>query len=573
MSIGRQTRNKAVEKRNLMSHYRPHSRFDADRLNASRDSADRAVGQLEHLPYFEKRAAIRLLLSDIGVDVARDDADPVGDGDQRPITTVEGRDVARHLFATGGDIYECFNGGHVSTFAIACSSGQLGPVRRAIDEAARGASGPCSRNSAFQSMIEKRETSMRLSPLLMVVALSKNMTVVSTTSGPQFSKLAKLLLKRGASPVAKDVTGKTACHYGAGAMGTPTTVEIVGMCAEATRSHHLYSRDVELHGLNKAKMNGMVGVVGGYDVDTGRRSVYLSEENREVLVKLENLKLVEDNTSSVAPYPPLVNIKDKMGTVALQELVMPESFTGLTRPPGISDPAVTAAFLLKHGADIYLEDVDGVSPFRMVSGYGQLIGEHGVARVIMDHARHVGKEGTKARKRGELKCWNCDKDLSKDAPRCSKCNVARYCNRDCQVAHWKSHKAKCKELSASKQGVRLEHPSVMSDGLHRAAVSFRTGRMAESGSYAKPRGVGFDKKFVVKVQAAGETAPMMVYDETRQCQFDINWGQKGFGEILAAVRSEPAWQGRKTFMKASFGKDGVCTMFPDRAGVKSHYTW
>jgi len=313
--------------------------------------------------------------------------------------------------------------------------------------------------------------------------------------------------------------------------------------------------------------------VGGYDVDTGRRSVYLSEENREVLVKLENLKLVEDNTSSVAPYPPLVNIKDKMGTVALQELVMPESFTGLTRPPGISDPAVTAAFLLKHGADIYLEDVDGVSPFRMVSGYGQLIGEHGVARVIMDHARHVGKEGTKARKRGELKCWNCDKDLSKDAPRCSKCNVARYCNRDCQVAHWKSHKAKCKELSASKQGVRLEHPSVMSDGLHRAAVSFRTGRMAESGSYAKPRGVGFDKKFVVKVQAAGETAPMMVYDETRQCQFDINWGQKGFGEILAAVRSEPAWQGRKTFMKASFGKDGVCTMFPDRAGVKSHYTW
>ena len=491
-----------------MSHYRPHSRFDTDRLNASRDSADRAVGRLEHLPYAEKRAAIRRLLCDIGIDVARDDADPGGDGDQRPIATVEGRDIARHLFATGGDIYECFNGGHVSSFAMACAAGQLGSIRRAVDEAARGASGPCSRSEAFKLMIEKRETSMRLSPLLMVVALSKNLTVVSATSGPQFSKVAKLLLKHGASPVAKDVIGKTACHYGAGAFGTPTTVEIVGMCAEAARSHHLYSRDVELHGLNKAEMNGLMGVVGGYDVDTGRRSVYLSEQKREVLIKLENLKLVDENTSSVDTYPPLVNIKDKMGTVALQELVMPESFTGVTRPPGISDPAVTAAFLLKQGADIYQEDVDGVSPFRMVSGYGQMMGEHGVAKVIMDHARNIGKEGTKARKMGELKCWNCDKDLSKDAPRCSKCNVARYCNRDCQVAHWKSHKAKCKELFASKQGVRLEHPNVMNDGLHRTAVNFRTGRMQSSGSYAKPRGVGFDKKFVVKVQAAGETSPM-----------------------------------------------------------------
>ena len=80
-----------------MSHYRPHSRFDTDRLNASRDSADRAVGRLEHLPYAEKRAAIRRLLCDIGIDVARDDADPGGDGDQRPIATVEGRDIGEYL--------------------------------------------------------------------------------------------------------------------------------------------------------------------------------------------------------------------------------------------------------------------------------------------------------------------------------------------------------------------------------------------------------------------------------------------------------------------------------------------
>ena len=32
--------------------------------------------------------------------------------------------------------------------------------------------------------------------------------------------------------------------------------------------------------------------------------------------------------------------------------------------------------------------------------------------------------------------------------RCGKCFVARYCSRECQVAHWKSHKRQCKENRA-----------------------------------------------------------------------------------------------------------------------------
>jgi len=45
-----------------------------------------------------------------------------------------------------------------------------------------------------------------------------------------------------------------------------------------------------------------------------------------------------------------------------------------------------------------------------------------------------------------------DHKLSK----CAECKVARYCSRDCQVAHWKKHRDDCKDLRA--QMDNLEDP-------------------------------------------------------------------------------------------------------------------
>lgn len=55
-------------------------------------------------------------------------------------------------------------------------------------------------------------------------------------------------------------------------------------------------------------------------------------------------------------------------------------------------------------------------------------------------------------------CWNCGKTPAaaannKDPPlmRCTRCQRALYCSRDCQVAHWKSgHKKECPQLQAKK---------------------------------------------------------------------------------------------------------------------------
>ena len=36
---------------------------------------------------------------------------------------------------------------------------------------------------------------------------------------------------------------------------------------------------------------------------------------------------------------------------------------------------------------------------------------------------------------------------------CTGCGVARYCSRECQVGHWKEHKATCRRLSSRRSNM------------------------------------------------------------------------------------------------------------------------
>ncbi|OJD31510.1 mynd domain [Diplodia corticola] len=45
-------------------------------------------------------------------------------------------------------------------------------------------------------------------------------------------------------------------------------------------------------------------------------------------------------------------------------------------------------------------------------------------------------------------CASCGK-VSDDLKRCAKCHSERYCNRDCQKAHWKTHKKVCASRAAN----------------------------------------------------------------------------------------------------------------------------
>ena len=143
-------------------------------------------------------------------------------------------------------------------------------------------------------------------------------------SGWNHEEVAKILLKYGASPTAKDVLGKTVAHYGAGAFATDMTLKVVDMCIRAAQTAHLYGKDVKLHGLNKIEMNGLQGVAGGFDPDSGRRLIFLADLGKEVWVKPENVQLLvpEPPESAQNSSITLTDIQDRLGSVSLHEVVM-----------------------------------------------------------------------------------------------------------------------------------------------------------------------------------------------------------------------------------------------------------
>lgn len=157
---------------------------------------------------------------------------------------------------------------------------------------------------------------------------------------------------------------------------------------------------------------------------------------------------------------------------------------------------------------------------------------------------------------------------------CYKCLVNFYCGRDCQVKHWKQggHKQACKLIAARKEGIKLSWNHVQhQEDMELAARVY--GPLYKD-SVRILQGVNPGEKFVIKVQANEKDMPLMFYDETRTCQFCYLASGPGHEEMLKEARNEPAWGGRKTYMKASwtdFGKEFI--VYPATASVKNKYSW
>lgn len=97
--------------------------------------------------------------------------------------------------------------------------------------------------------------------------------------------------------------------------------------------------------------------------------------------------------------------------------------------------AVVAALLVKAGADATLRDDSGRTPLEFLS------------------KSPVDTPAVKAWKRTMRAaltrlCWQCEgkKGAERNLMTCSKCGLAKYCESECQLLHWKSHKAECSEF-------------------------------------------------------------------------------------------------------------------------------
>jgi hypothetical protein len=304
----------------------------------------------------------------------------------------------------------------LSRFAIACISGKVEEVKRALKEVNL----PGIPSKSLIDLLETRATSMRLSPLLLIVSMGKNLKFFlsigrdnSASSAQLYEnqmEVVKVLLQYGARPDAKDVVGKTIFHYGSGIMATPTTMKIASMCMLAAESSHLFGKECVLHGLKKEDMNGKKCIARGYHVDDGRRVVYLMNEEKEISVKPDNILLANEATPTRKPK--LCDVQDRLGGTCLLEVFM-------------SQKTDIAKFLLTEcGASIDVADWDGFSPKSMTTRTGGSGMASAVSPLIMKAAMQQARDYKKqAVSEIDTRCANCntvaDASVQKDFAVCS----------------------------------------------------------------------------------------------------------------------------------------------------------
>ena len=480
------------------------------------------------------------LIEMTGTDMEKNESDELGNGDQSDIATKGKRQIMRELWAFGGNINSWVlrrivdEPDQIRKFPKLCINGRVTELEHLLSSAKACSPGR-------QLLLETRHSSMRLSSIMMTVALVDMLQPGKVDC----VGVVALLLKYGANPTAQDVAGRTVVHYGAGMMATEQSLKMVELCIEAAKSHHMYGKQVELCGLSTASMNGKRGVCAGYvyQNNASRRSVVLG--TRQVAIKIENLKLVNESDKGYKPKL-LADVQDRMGCVALHEVMMTERKD-------------SAEFLLQKGASLDIKELDqNTTPREMCMRSGYL--KPGTKKVVNKYI--VSNE--KQKRKDERFCEYCHKRPDTKLLICSGCHMSAYCNAQCQHAHWKAHKVICK---ASKQkDIKLEAPGSLFQGYLMPVIKdFR----AKAGGYRKPLGVSVDEKFWVRVIAQCDKDSMIISDESMSCGFDVSPGNRGYDEIMAKVREEKAFHGLKSYFRASFDKNGDCTMFLESSSVKS----
>jgi hypothetical protein len=327
--------------------------------------------------------------------------------------------------------------------------------------------------------LETRETILRLSPLLLVFCMLRKIGMVmieselsakqptngaDTVDGSRTSinhhrqqrwinyidlleqnlvKVVMELLYFGANPMAKDICGRTVCFYGASRYATPRSLTAISMCIQAATSAHCFGKEIMMHNMdttatndfarkNVTTYNGMRGLAAGYQVETGRRIVYLFGQKSEIAVLNRNIRLVDENRNDEqnkvqTPMLNLCNLQDRLGHVCLTELVSSERTD------------VIKILMSKYNASIDIPDWSGqtlrIQLSRKLRGGSignnaktenstlQNVGEVGVVQMILVEAM---KRARREQKRIDNTCTAC----SHQKPSSNKeSNLLQLCQR------------------------------------------------------------------------------------------------------------------------------------------------
>jgi hypothetical protein len=188
-------------------------------------------------------------------DMAMNDADEYGDGDQRFVQAIAGGDPGyplRHLWCSGGgrgdNPFAC--PWYFSPFQLACAFG-------CRDEVAAVLSSHPSDKESMTKLLEKRESILRKSPLLQCINGARFMRCderpqqlarlpekyAHLRSGtPDHLGVARLLIDAGANVNARDIAGFSCAHHCVTSVASEQSLEIAPLLAQAGANFNAANR-------------------------------------------------------------------------------------------------------------------------------------------------------------------------------------------------------------------------------------------------------------------------------------------------------------------------------------------
>ncbi|KAF8996165.1 ankyrin repeat-containing domain protein [Cyathus striatus] len=215
--------------------------------------------------------------------------------------------------------------------------------------------------------------------------------------------------------------------------------------------------------------------------------------------------------------------------------------------------------LMGFGADLDMADAEGGTPRLCYLGFGPQ-----VTAVIQKWIRK--RNGEDEAPRSEKACAACG-EKEKPLKNCAKCQVARYCSRECQRSHWPTHKKSCKPFNAANT-VTLKptynhdiRTLVPMSKFMRAHVGAPDLEAPASHSIASnvPKDLSAPKPIVIKVQVpmGAPTGDMMVYTKKRDfvCTIRRVDEPKAYDAVSRMVREKGVGGLKAYFVAELRGKD------------------
>ena len=155
------------------------------------------------------------------------------------------------------------------------------------------------------------------------------------------------------------------------------------------------------------------------------------------------------------PYPLLLILKNEELDMDLRlsaARVLVDLVEDVESPAGkhvVGELIECQAYILIQGLRAGASKTSGQEP--VAEACTALLTALGESKLWSNYAMSV-EQGRDAEDRAKRTCAKCRTLIQKGATkRCSRCKTTIYCSRECQVSHWKIHKAACKSKSAKKK--------------------------------------------------------------------------------------------------------------------------